>query len=409
MARLLDDWITSYMHFARNTEPPRSYHLWTAVSIIASVLQRKVLFQWGHHEIYPNQYIVLVGPSGTARKGEAMGIAKQFLDHIGVTVAPPKITREALIRLMSESITNFIDSKKNFVFQSPITVFSKELSVFLGQKNTGLLADLTDIYDSDKSWAYLTKHGEKTKDPITGPCLNLLGATAPDWIPTILPSEAVGGGWTSRVIFIVEEDKGQVVKNPNKYPPDQKLLAKLKKDLEQINLLVGEYSFTSEALDAYEDWYGDQEDKLKKGTFPIQDPRFGGYVARRATHIKKVGMVLSASRGDSFLVEIGDFNRAKKMLEDCEKKMLRIFSGIGKSDIAEAMNSVLNVIMARGQITRSELMRVLYGDVDAWMLEQIENALVKMKLIEVVILTEENDALYKYTKPRQAEPVAQSA
>ena len=397
MTRAVKDWLSSYMHFARNTEPPRSYHLWTGMSIIASTLQRRVFFKWGHHKIYPNQYIILVGPSGTARKGEAMGIGRQFFDHVQVTMSPPKITREALIRLMSESVTNFVTPTKDFVFQCPVTVFSKELSVFLGQKNTGLLADLTDIYDSDDSWAYVTKHGEKTRDPITGPCLNILGGTAPDWIPTILPSEAVGGGFTSRVIFVVEEGKGQTVEDPNDFPVDKVLLGKLKKDLEKIKLLVGGYKFSQDALEEYKAWYRLQERQLKEGNFVIQDPRFGGYVARRATHVKKIGMCISASRGDSLIVDKGDFLRAKQILEENEKKMTKIFSGIGKSDIAEAMNSVLNIIIARTEIRRSEVMKLLYGDIDAWTIEQVEAALTRMKLISLTILNEENDALYTYT------------
>lgn len=355
--------------------------------------------KWGHSKIYPNQYIVLVGPSGTARKGEALSIAKPFLDHVQITISPPKITREALIRLMSESVTNFVDAQKNFIFQCPVTVFSKELSVFLGQKNTGLLADLTDIYDSDDSWTYLTKHGEKTKDPITGPCLNLLGGTAPDWIPTILPSEAVGGGFTSRVIFVVEEGKGQTITNPNNYPEDKILCEKLKKDLEKIKLLVGPFEFSKGALDIYESWYGKQEKELKAGTFSIQDPRFGGYVARRATHIKKISMCLSASRDDSKIITAEDFKRALEILETNEKKMLKIFSGIGKSDIAEALNNALSIIIKRKEIKRSEVMRLLYGDVDAWTMERIEAALTAMKIIKITILNEEMDVLYTYTSP----------
>jgi len=396
MARLLNDWIAGYLEFSKDTEPPRSYHLWSAISVIASTLQRKVFFPWGHEKIYPNQYTILVGPSGTARKGNAMSIAKPFLDHLQIAVAPPKITREALIRFMSDSQTNFINADKDFIYQCPVTIFSKELAVFLGQKNTGLLADLTDIYDSDDTWAYLTKNGERTKDPVVGPYLTILGGTAPDWIPTMLPAEAVGGGFTSRVIFVVETGKGKVISNPNKFPMNKTLEDKLKKDLEKINLLIGKYSFSTDALAAYEAWYIDQEDKLLKGTFPIQDPRFGGYIARRATHVKKISMILTASKNDSFIVELSDFERARGLLEDTEKKMLRIFSGIGKSDIAEVMNSVLTILEVKKVIKRSVIMRMLYGDVDSWMIEKIESALTKMKLLKIEINPGEGDVTYTY-------------
>ena len=402
MPRLLNDWLKSYLKFTENTEPPTSYHTWVGISVIASALQRKVHMIWGHTKIYPNQYIILVGPSGTARKGDAIGIGRPMMEHINIKIASQRITPEALISVMSESITSFTDTNKDVVFQAPISIIAAELSVFVGQKNLKLLADLTDLYDSHKSWEYETKHGYqtkqgiKTKDIISGVCINILGGTAPDWIPTILPQEAIGGGWTSRVIFVVEPGKGQVVANPNLIPPDNILRGELEKDLEQIHLLIGEYEFSSCALDAYVAWYEKQEADLKDGIFPIQDARFGGYVARRATHIKKMAMCLSASRGNEIEINLEDFERARSLLERTEKKMSKAFKGMGKSQIAEVTDKVLTIIMAKKEVKRSEVLRLLYGDIDIWMLEQVERVLEGMKVIEVRILNEENDALYRY-------------
>lgn len=403
MPRLLSDWLSSYLEFAKNTEPPTSYHTWVGMSVIASALQRKVHMIWGHTKIYANQYIILVGPSGTARKGDAINLGRPMMEHVNIKIASQRITPEALISVMSESITSFIDNNKDLVFQAPISIIAGELSVFVGQKNLKLLADLTDLYDSHDSWEYETKHGYqtkqgiKTKDTISGVCVNILGGTAPDWIPTILPQEAIGGGWTSRVIFVVEPGKGQVVSNPNLVPPDEVLKEKLEKDLEQIHLLIGEYYFDNDALDAYVDWYEDQERKLKVGTFPIQDARFGGYIARRATHIKKIAMCFSASRGNEIKIILKDFLRAKDLLERTEKKMAKAFKGMGKSQIAELTDKVLTVIMAKKEVKRSEILKFLYGDIDIWTLEKVEGVLAGMKVIEIIILNEERDVLYKYT------------
>ena len=406
MPRLLNDWLEAYLEFAKNTEPPLSYHTWVGVSVLASALQRRVHMLWGHTKIYPNQYIILVGPSGTARKGDAINMGRPMMEHVNIKIASQRITPEALISIMSESISSFIDTNKDLVYQAPISIIAGELSVFVGQKNLKLLADLTDLYDSHKSWEYQTKHGYqslgsknpgvKNKDIITGVCINLLAGTAPDWIPTIIPQEAIGGGWTSRVIFVVEPGKGQVVANPNLVPPDDKLRKKLEKDLEQIHLIIGQYTFTSKALDAYVDWYEDQEEALKAGIFPIQDGRFGGYVARRATHIKKLAMCLSAARDNEVEINLQDFERAKVLLERTEKKMASAFKGMGKSNIAELTDKVLTIIKAKKIVKRSEILKFLYGDIDLWTLEQVQALLYNMKVIDVIILNEERDVLYKY-------------
>ncbi len=41
MARQLDDWLSSYLDYTENTEPPKSYNTWVAISTIAAVLKRK--------------------------------------------------------------------------------------------------------------------------------------------------------------------------------------------------------------------------------------------------------------------------------------------------------------------------------------------------------------------------------
>ena len=402
MPRLLNDWLQSYLKFVENTEPPTSYHTWVGISVIASALQRKVHMIWGHTKIYANQYIILVGPSGTARKGDAMSIGRPMMEHVNIKIASQKITPEKLISVMAESITSFTDTDKNLVFQAPISIIAGELSVFIGQKNLKLLADLTDLYDSHKSWEYETKHGYqtksglKTKDVISGVCVNILAGTAPDWIPTILPQEAIGGGWTSRVIFVVEPGKGQVVANPNITPPDSVLQEKLKKDLEQIHLLIGEYVFSTDALDAYVAWYEDQEKKLKAGIFPVQDSHFGGYAARRATHIKKLSMCLSASKDNEVEITLDDFERARELLEKTEKKMPKAFKGMGKSNISEILDKVLSFIISKHKVKRSEVLNFLYGDIDMWILEQVEGIMTGMKVVEITILNTERDVLYEY-------------
>ena len=207
--RELNDWISAYLKYVENTEPPISYHTWTAVSMIAGALQRKVYLNWGHDTIYPNMYIVLIGPSGRARKGTAMNIGKDILKDIGISMTSESITREALIRDMKDAVTNFPDATTGKVrFHCSLTALSEELSVFLGQNDIKFLADLTDWYDSRDSWTYRTK-GSGT-DKIQGVCFNILGATAPDWLQSILPQEAVGGGFTSRIIFVVEETKAGI-------------------------------------------------------------------------------------------------------------------------------------------------------------------------------------------------------
>jgi len=160
MARELQDWLTKYLEYTDNSESPISYHIWCGLSVIAGALQRRVYLHWGlGRTIYPNLYVVLVGPSGRTRKGVAIGIAKEFLKKLStVSVVPESSSgRQAMIQAMKRAIVNFTDpSDGKIKFHCSITAFSEELSVFLGQGDIAYLANLTDWYDSKDDWEYET-------------------------------------------------------------------------------------------------------------------------------------------------------------------------------------------------------------------------------------------------------------
>lgn len=393
--RILDDWLSSYLKFCENTEPPLSFHTWAGVSTIASCLQRRVYMKWGHETIYPNQYIILVGPSGQSRKGVAIGIAKDLLENTDAIIIGQSITREKLIRTMASCTTNFIEEETDdIMWQSAVSQISGELSVFLGQGDINFLANLTDWYDSLDVWKYETKN--MGDDKIMGVCMNLLGATAPDWISSMLPMEAIGGGFTSRAIFVVEEGKSKIISNPNLIDVDMKLKASLLLDLERIFAVTGEFMFDTKALKLYTNWYEADEAKMEKGTFPISDPRFAGYCARRATHIKKLCMAISISRSDSLIITENDFNRGISILTAAERKMTRAFEGVGRSPISELTSAVLRHIMKHKKYKRSEILKQFFRDIDIMSMDMIEKILEQMGVITVTQLIEEHDVLYTY-------------
>lgn len=393
MARTLSDWISYYLEYTDDTEPPESYHVWTAVSVIAGTVQRKICMPWGHSKIYPNLYVVLVGPSGRTRKGIAMDIGMTvFQDAQGKTTAEA-LSKEKLIREFANSILSFDNPDTNTIeYHSSMMTFSKELSVFLGQRDIGFIADLTDWYDSHDTWRYQTK--TSGSDHIRGLCFNLLAGTAPDWFQSMLPLEAIGGGFTSRIIFVAERNKRKVVAEPKETNP--KLRKLLVADLEKIALLAGYYKFSEPAKEAYVLWYQTEEEKMASGEYAIQDIRFNGYCERRATHIKKIAMLMTVSRSDDKVVELKDFNRARELMIKTEKKMSRVFGGLGASLTGNMLEKILVLLMDRKMIKRSEVLKQFRYDITMPQLEEIENALVSMKYITRDLVDGNSDRLYTY-------------
>jgi hypothetical protein len=391
--RLANDWLTTYLKYTEKSEPPLSYHTWTAISLIAGALQRRCRLVWGFEVLYPNLYVILVGPSGRARKGVALGIGKDLLAQVKINVTSENVTREALIKAMKTGVSSYMAGGMP-KFHCSVTTFSEELSVFLGQNDIKFLASLTDWYDSKDSWSYETKSGGK--DHLQGVCVNLLGATAPDWLQSMLPQEAVGGGFTSRVIFVVEDKKGKSLPKPEHGDEERTLKKALLSDLEQLTLLTGDFHFDTAGEAAYTNWYMEHERAMEANKPPVDDPRFAGYCERRATHLRKLSMVISASRGDDLTITQTDFDRANKILTAAERRMNKTFGGLGSAQYGQMTEKVKDYMQKVGTTTRSQLMRMFYRDVDSTSLKIIEEVLVQMRVIKITNNLSSNEIIYTW-------------
>lgn len=341
-------------------------------------------------------YVILVGPSGRARKGVALGIGKDLLTEItGVVRTSENATREALIRCMKGATLNSIMPDGKILFHCSVTCFSEELSVFLGQNDIKFLASLTDWYDSKDNWTYETK--SQGKDHLQGLCFNLLGATAPDWIQSMLPQEAVGGGFTSRIIFVVEEQKGKTVAEHILSPEELVLREALISDLNKINNMAGPFTFDPPGKAAYIAWYNQYDKEIRSGRMPVEDERFSGYAERRATHVRKLMMIMSASRNDSRILTVQDFERANLLLKATEMKMSKTFGGLGKAKYADVTEKVITYIARVKVVNKQDLMRKFYRDVDSQAMRIIEEVMDSMKVVHISVTN--GVTIYKWIGP----------
>lgn len=379
MSRRLNDWLESYLIYTDNSEPPELFHTWTAISTVAAALQRKCMMYWGTIRFYPNMYIVIVAPSGKARKGTAMSYGKDMLSRLGIHMAAESITREALVREINSSFNTEIKDSGEMIHHSSLTIYAPELVVFLGYNQQQLMMDLTDWYDCghgpDGKWTYRTKN--MGTDELIGVWVNLFGATTPDLLRSSLSMDAIGGGLTSRIIFVYEEDKRKSVPAPFLSDAEKQLGEDLYYDLEQIHMLSGQFKVDKEFLNVWIDWYNNQS---KAPIF--NEPHLLPYCERRPVHIMKLSMILNAMRTDSMIITASDLRRSIALLELTERKMPRTFSGIGKSPHAEVLSKVMAEIGMAGQISKSDLMRKFYYDADDRVMELIIETLRSMGFID---------------------------
>lgn len=379
--RNLNDWIDGYMMLTENTEPPILFRKWCAISCIASALQRKVRYKLGLSlTVNTNFYIVLVGPSATG-KGTAMAFAEDIITQIpSIRLSAQATSLQALIRRMKETNLTDVDIETGQqLFHSSMTIFSNEFTVFLGYKNNELISTLCDWFDCKERWTYDTI--KRDKEEIVGVWVNLLAGTTPDNIQSALPLEAIGGGLTSRIIFVNEEKRDKLVVFPGMTEAQIQLQQMLIRDLEQVSLMAGEYRATQGALGYYHDWCVNADVNP-----PFQDKKFDGYLGRRRKHLLSLAMVCAAAKRNNLIIYEDDIARASTLLSEVENKMGTIFRGIGKSDISSLFNDA--ILFFESSTNKDIPLWVFYrrfeGDADKVMLERLLTTLEIAKYIQVI-------------------------
>ena len=370
--RSLKDWLDGFMELTEESEPPVLFRKWSGISAIASALQRKCFLRLGISLVfYPNFYIVLVGPSAS-RKGTAMKYAYDIISRIpSIHLTAQATSLQALIRSMRSVNLTDIDVKTGKqMFHSSITIFSNEFTVFLGYNDQKLISALCDWYDCHDEWTYDTISRDKEK--VIGVWVNLLAGTTPDNIRSSLPMEAIGGGLTSRIIFVYEERKNKLVV----FPPCTDELINLQKqlinDLEQISLMCGEFHLTEEASRYYYAWCTLQEEHP-----PFRSRKLEKYVERRRNHLLSLSMVCSASRNNDLTITESDIARAADLLAEVEVKMPLTFKGTGRNELASVIHDINAFLLRQGteMIPISKILEEFEGDVDKYELTRIIDTL----------------------------------
>jgi hypothetical protein len=362
--RQLEDWVDSFLYFTEDTEPPETYRRWTAISTIASVLQRKCWVNWGRLTFYPNLYIVLVGPPA-ARKGTAMQEGRDLLDQLGVQVAADSGSWQKFINSLEESGVTDTGPDGKLYHHSSVTIFSSELTVFLGYDNHEMLSVLCDWFDCRSRFVYDTFRGGRQEVPNVW--ANLLGATTPQQLQAALPEGAFGSGFTSRVIHVYEEEPAKLVIKPEISELAMKTQRGLLGDLESIKAIHGEFIVNEGFETLYTNW---RTDSAKRRLFPTE-PRLEYYVQRRPTHLFKLAMVYSASRGSDQVITEGDLDRAITSLEKAEENMPLVFRGVGNNPLASAQTRMMELIKDRGEVRTGELFSLFANDLTSQQFREV--------------------------------------
>lgn len=375
---ITNDFLKTYLQYVHNTESPVIMHVWCAIAAASAAMGRHVWLESGIQKTYANHFCLLVGPPGT-RKSTAIRLATKLMTkNTGVKIAPDDTggQRQGLIAAIENleeeklradisnlglnDITDVDILKINSITlntkgkedpdRHSMFINAGEFGSFLGQNSLDLTRFLIKMWDGD-DYNYSLK---KEKMILKSPLINLLGGITSSDLATLLPPEAIGQGFMSRIILVFAPGKEKSV------PPSQVKLDKTVK-----NKLISIYKYLFYELKGglkKSQCAFDFEDKIYMSNIKLQDARFIYYSERRADHLTKLAMVLAASKMESTITG-EDYKEAHLILQETEKYMSEALGEYGLSPLAVSRQKMVEFLrQSNGPVLATTLWAMMRKD-----------------------------------------------
>jgi len=348
-----ESWLRTYLRYTEKHEAPELFHFWVGISLISAVLGRKTHINKGYYRLYPNFFVVLVAGSARCRKSTAIEIGANLLVDIPtVKVTAGKTSTERFI------VDQIWDGTKTKT-QPTSYVKADELSVFLTKDQQGdkLIDVLTKLFDCPRDFPYRTL--SKGELILKEPYVTIIAGTQPASLAKVLPDTAFGGGFASRIMFVYQADTPRRNALPELSPEETLMGIELKKRLEEISEVEGEYYLVPDAKSYYIQWYGKME--------APDDDKLDGFFGRKADHVLRLCMILRASQGVGFDISLKHVNAAITAIDTIEALMGDAFHDVGKSpehkNNADRVMRYLHKGGAQG-LAHSQVLKKMYGYLD---------------------------------------------
>lgn len=367
--------ITDFVLSLRGTESPTSYCVWAALWALASVLKREVWFKRFPKPLFPSLYVALVSPPRRCAKSTVIRYAGGLVEAAPFYMKNPllarikrpnllysKATPEAFSTLLEPEIERVAVGDEGDIEQveryPQICMCVSEFTTLLGrqQYNLGLIDRLTDLYDNAVSDDITIGRGMKI---FRDSYVTLFGGTQPDKLQSSLPPEAVGGGFLSRLILVVESGGARCYPHPQPTPgaPNEEELSRRLAWIGET--CQGEYFLSDEAEEYYTNWYQDFHDAL----LDTSNSRLQDMQCRIDVHLLKLALLLRAQRYEvGNEIQLSDIQQANAILQKTYGPAMEQVDGIGATDDYRFYKLMKQRVQEQEQLTRRQLIKYMSGN-----------------------------------------------
>lgn len=351
-------WLNDYYTIVKPTELSPRFAMLSAISMIGGLINNKVSWtrvQGLFAPIYPNPWIILVGPAGRGHKTSALGMVERLMRSLPRNKQPKILSESITPKALVHALTvPEVPGKAHLQPKDAIgTLYAPELAVFLGREhyNAGMVTLLTRLYDCPEVWSDDTI--SRGLLPLRNVCISVIGGTVPRWFSTRMPEEAFSGGPMSRFILVIlPRDYDPRIWEPDS--PEPSKLTKLRNDLEIFTELSGKITLTDEARRWIADWY-------EHSPSSSDEELLDAYYARKPEQMIRLAALMEiCEHGAVVDVGLNALKQSLQWMDILEHELLNFLETktfTPKTESAQRILDIMRKPQFKGKISRTSLVQ----------------------------------------------------
>jgi len=379
-----NSFIGQYLSYMDYIETAQAYDFWCAMWAIGVGVNRDVYVDRPNIPVYLNWYIILAADSGITRKSTAISSISSLVSRT-YPLLTGKTSPEALDLHLHELTRTSGCSRASIAVEELVTILGRE-----GYMKTmpGLL---TDLYGCP---AFRESPGSIKTGTITqrNVYVNFLSASTPSWLVTAINPSVIEGGFTSRVIFIVDDTRKRAIAWPSQR--EDRSLSKLDSSYKQTitgatNCPIIQTS--DNGIRKFTKWYNSRPTH--------KDPFQSSFEAREDDHVLRCAACLAINDG-TLEIQSRHIGNACKIIARVKDSATNLFGGTYSDDIRfrESIERIRTILIEAGTdgIRHNKIQQRLARRLDSKEFKLVMDIMHECNMVQIFEM--ERGRFYRATK-----------